>query len=348
VQLKYPELAVGANHVSLIEAQVNYADFDACERRILAHVRPPKGSDVRDLEWRPIDPSVDNLVRTLTKNWPADSTDLYWWRTSLREPIVTPNLDPLEVAAWRWVVGDIRAEDLPDLATNALVRGLDGPTLRALAGENRDDAQSLRDLFALALEELNYPLLDQDSAQWQLIRLTARAIVAGSVDPGDGANQIWRRSLHVAEEGDLRVFVGLASQLEDHPSSAATLNEAILVAAADLLARAEPRRWIQVRASVDVSPLGHHDPDGYRVIEIQSEPITNDLMSELKAWNDDFHSVLDGWPARGGFRSEANAEAFVGRGRELAARLQTELGPTHHVEYYAEPIRPPGVKLSRK
>ena len=198
------------------------------------------------------------------------------------------------------------------------------------------------------LEELNYPLLDHDSAQWQLIRLTARGIVAGSVGPIDGANQIWQRSSHITEEGDLRVFVGLTSQLEEHPSSAAALNKAILVAAADLLARAKPRRWIRLQASADVSPLGHHNPDGYRMIELQSEPITTDLMSELKAWNDDFHSVLDGWPARGGFRSEADAEAFVGRGGELAARLQTELGSTRHVEYYPEPIRPPGVKLAGK
>ncbi len=173
-----------------------------------------------------------------------------------------PWVDPLELASWHWVAGDLRAEELPDIATDALARGVDSPTLRVLAGENRDDAQGLRDLFALVLEELNYPLLDQDSAQWQLIRLTARGIVAGSVDPGDGANQIWRRSFHVTEEGDLRVFVGLASELEDHPSGAVALNEAILVAAADLLARAKPRRWIQVQASADVSPLGHHDPDG--------------------------------------------------------------------------------------
>jgi hypothetical protein len=221
-------------------------------------------------------------------------------------------VDPLEVASWHWAAGDIRAEDLPDVATDALVRGLDGPALRVLAGENRDDAQGLRDLFALALAELDYPLLDQDSAQWQLIRLIARAIDAGSVDPGDGANQIWRRSFDVAEEGDLRVFVGLASELEDHPSSATTLNEAILVAAADLLARAKPRRWIRVQASPDVSPLGHHDPDGYRIIEIQSEPITTDLMSELKSWNDDFHSVLDGGPV----------EAFSRK--KMRRRLSTE------------------------
>lgn len=257
-------------------------------------------------------------------------------------------MDSLEVASWHWVTGDLRADELPDIATDALVRGAESPTLRVLAGENRDDAQSLRDLFALVLEELNYPLLDRDGAQWQLIRLTARAIVAGSVDPGDGANQIWRRSFDVAEEGDLRVFVGLASQLEDHPSSAASLNEAIRAAAADLLARTKPRRWIRVQASVGVSPLGHNDPDGYRMVEIQSEPITTDLMSELKAWNDDFHAVLDGWPVRGGFHAEEDAKTFVDRGRELAARLQDELGPTHHVEYYPEPIRPPGVKLARR
>jgi len=35
----------------------------------------------------------------------------------------------------------------------------------------------------------------------------------------------------------------------------------------------------------------------------------------------------------------------VADGERLVSRLQHELGPTYHVEYMPEPIRPPGVKL---
>jgi cysteine-rich CPCC protein len=78
-------LRTGANQVSLIEAQRNYARFGACERRLMAHVRPPRPDDLREPGWRPIDPFADNihdvsptLGEELTS--PEALESLYYWR----------------------------------------------------------------------------------------------------------------------------------------------------------------------------------------------------------------------------------------------------------------------------
>ena len=102
-QLRHPH-ETGANKVTLIEAQKNYALIGAKEKRILPHVRPVNKSDIRDSTWLPIDLSIDNFekhfdldvalenltleeYRTLweAKNGPtiknpSDMTRLYYWR----------------------------------------------------------------------------------------------------------------------------------------------------------------------------------------------------------------------------------------------------------------------------
>ena len=44
--------AGGANTVSLIEAQKNYMDFGACERRVIPYTREPYNHDKKDPAWR--------------------------------------------------------------------------------------------------------------------------------------------------------------------------------------------------------------------------------------------------------------------------------------------------------
>jgi hypothetical protein len=83
VQLRFPNFAGGANKPSLMEAQRNFAEFGACEIRHLQHVRPPTAEDIRDPDWRPVDPLCD-LFKALdhgdgTDDWPAEHTRLYYW-----------------------------------------------------------------------------------------------------------------------------------------------------------------------------------------------------------------------------------------------------------------------------
>jgi hypothetical protein len=114
--------------------------------------------------------------------------------------------DPLEVAAWRVAAGSVASEDLPEIATEALVRGLDSPALRVLAGQSRDDVRDSADLFRVALEELGIDLPDPDSAQWLLARRTAGDIEAGRISPARGATELWRAYGKVRDNGDLRTW----------------------------------------------------------------------------------------------------------------------------------------------
>lgn len=47
--------SIGANKVSLREAQKNYLEFGACDKSVLNFVRPPGKYDVHDIDWKPLD-----------------------------------------------------------------------------------------------------------------------------------------------------------------------------------------------------------------------------------------------------------------------------------------------------
>jgi hypothetical protein len=87
VQLRFPTLEGGANKLSLIQAQKNYREFGACEKRFLRDVRKPEKTDARDPEWRMIDESKDSLegpiddIEQFTP-YPDELTTLYYWRSS--------------------------------------------------------------------------------------------------------------------------------------------------------------------------------------------------------------------------------------------------------------------------
>jgi hypothetical protein len=87
VQLRDVLFAGGANKLSLVDCQRNYATFGACEERFRKHVRRATANDVRDPGWRPVDLENDNVERCLPEGgwaepWPSDSTLLYWWRAT--------------------------------------------------------------------------------------------------------------------------------------------------------------------------------------------------------------------------------------------------------------------------
>jgi hypothetical protein len=83
-QLRFPE-EVGANKVSLIQGQKNYAAIGAKEKRVRKLVRGPLANEQRDPQWRPIDSQRDQYERLLpdvidTATYPDDHTVLYYWR----------------------------------------------------------------------------------------------------------------------------------------------------------------------------------------------------------------------------------------------------------------------------
>ncbi len=240
---------------------------------------------------------------------------------------------------WRSRAGIRPEPDLVGLAVDGLVAGLGGSALAELAGADRRNSQDVRDLFEEVVLEQGLENPDEQTALWHLVRLTARQIVDGTIEPGRGAAWLWREAESRAEpEGDLRVFVALASELEDHPEHAQYYGTEIVREAAALLARAKPRQWLRVQAAPD-RPLSRSTTGGYVPIDVGVLHLPAELTADLDRWSAHWHEVQS---ARG-FASIPDAERFVDRGRDLAQRVQTSLGETWHVEYYPEPIRPPGV-----
>jgi len=104
---------------------------------------------------------------------------------------MTADLPDLATAALRWAIGRMPAEELVDIATEALVRGEDSPSLRLLAGLHRNDYWAIKQAFEDTLDELSIPLLDEQDALWRLARHFAQQIVDGEIAPLGGAAQIW-------------------------------------------------------------------------------------------------------------------------------------------------------------
>ena len=53
-QIEDPTYVGGANKVSLIQAQINFINFRACEWEMRIHVRNPYPGEERDKDWKPL------------------------------------------------------------------------------------------------------------------------------------------------------------------------------------------------------------------------------------------------------------------------------------------------------
>jgi len=92
-QLRWPTSTAGANRVSLVNAQKNYASIGACEPRFNEQVKTPNADEPTDEGWRPIDLSIDNFEAPGRQEapWPDDRTVLYWWRPTFWRSAESPN-----------------------------------------------------------------------------------------------------------------------------------------------------------------------------------------------------------------------------------------------------------------
>ncbi|MCB1722506.1 MAG: hydrolase [Chromatiaceae bacterium] len=93
-QLRFPTMPGSANHVSLVEAQRNYANCGTAERRKQGQTREPFEGEPRDEQWRPVDISRDNIEEPqrglkYADSYPyEDTTVLYYWRKTYWRRIV--------------------------------------------------------------------------------------------------------------------------------------------------------------------------------------------------------------------------------------------------------------------
>jgi hypothetical protein len=92
-QLRFVDMPGAANHVSLSEAQKNYAAFGAAERRNVGQARDPVPGEVREESWRPLNRARDNIEQPrrgvgYADSYPEDTTELYYWRATYWRRVV--------------------------------------------------------------------------------------------------------------------------------------------------------------------------------------------------------------------------------------------------------------------
>lgn len=173
-------------------------------------------------------------------------------------------------------------------------------------------------------------------------------MVTGRIRPAHGATQLWlayRKVREVRDNGDLRIFVGIASMLDDHPEDAEQLEAAMVAEARDLLARPVPRRWLKLMAVQGRSPITLAAASDDLELDPELLPLGDGLRSDLARWDERFQARFSRWPSAGGFESELDAEQFVAKGQRLVSQLQDELGsklPSRvHAGAYPSAGRPP-------
>ncbi|RNG21641.1 hypothetical protein EEJ42_22345 [Streptomyces botrytidirepellens] len=122
-------------------------------------------------------------------------------------------LTSLREVACRYQANEIRPEDLPMIAAEALATGLDTPTLCELAGWPRNaDARKIRNAFEQALSESEIELPDPGLARRHALRRLAARLINGEIAPADLATDDWWET--EAETAAERSFVALIPQCE--------------------------------------------------------------------------------------------------------------------------------------
>jgi hypothetical protein len=154
----------------------------------------------------------------------------------------TKCLNDLRGAVAAWVLGLLVADDLPEIATVALLAGADNSWWRQLAGQSSPLMVEASDLLQRALEEDGEPIPDKRSAALRYASCVSRSILARTITPYDGARAIWRVSTVVDDASfhDLDPFVYAFSELEDRPADKQFFENVILKEAAQWANRSEP------------------------------------------------------------------------------------------------------------
>jgi hypothetical protein len=106
--------------------------------------------------------------------------------------LMQSGLMSLGEAACRYRADEIRPEDLPMIAAEALAAGLDTPTLCELAGWPRNaDPHDIRDAFEQALAESGLELPDRGLARRHALRRLAARLIDGEIAPAELATDDW-------------------------------------------------------------------------------------------------------------------------------------------------------------
>ena len=100
----------------------------------------------------------------------------------------------MEVITARWVLDLLPSEEIPKVATEALVEGFDTPSLRIIAGISNPVLSEIKPIFEKALQELQIAKSSREEAALILSRHYAQQIINGIITPYEGASENMERS----------------------------------------------------------------------------------------------------------------------------------------------------------
>ena len=124
--------------------------------------------------------------------------------------------DDLDILVARFVMGEVRTDEVPDAAAGLLVDGFDSPSLRELAGEDRWDGDQVRRLLMDTVAELGRVAPGLPEARRTVAETWIREIADGVSDPYRACRNIWWKAWNFGDEDeDLTPFVNLATDWED-------------------------------------------------------------------------------------------------------------------------------------
>ena len=143
----------------------------------------------------------------------------------------------LRLLAAKRLLDFVGPEAFPAAATQALVEGVDSPSIRRLAGMDGADAGAIRATFRAALAELAIEMPAQREAAIVVATDIAARIVGGAVPPYQGAKAIWgvARSVWPEDLPELDAFVYAASEWDERPRDRKRFDAGIVAAAHDLV-----------------------------------------------------------------------------------------------------------------
>lgn len=118
-----------------------------------------------------------------------------------------------------WVLGLLETREMPNVAAEALARGLDSRSLRQLAGLPSKTDEDVNLLFDQALKELNRGRMSKEEALKRNAKHISRKILNSEMTPLDGAKMIWKATSAnpLPEFHDLDPFIYAASEAEERP-----------------------------------------------------------------------------------------------------------------------------------
>jgi hypothetical protein len=132
----------------------------------------------------------------------------------------------------KWEIGDLRPEDVPDLAAQALAEGCTASELAVLATLTRPTRIDIEDELPSLLASLGVVRPPKRLALKIVIDDCVSEIAEQRLDPAGGAHKLWMLARENYAEpnlfGQLAVYVGLASEWDDHPEARPEIESQII------------------------------------------------------------------------------------------------------------------------